>query len=143
MSYTDVLTVSFHNYFRGWTLDIWAKTRRGSIHTCWLSTSGSKSQGKETKLWLLLNIFLLKILKSIHMNDLWLIICTCFRQSCTKVAVDFVSPENIGECLRLTEEFRKLPKFHRVREDKLEVTKYHLIITFRFVFVSFFSEQPN
>ncbi|XP_010686790.1 lysine-specific demethylase JMJ26 isoform X3 [Beta vulgaris subsp. vulgaris] len=64
-------------------------------------------------------------------------------KSCTKVAVDFVSPENIGECLRLTEEFRKLPKFHRVREDKLEVTKYHLIITFRFVFVSFFSEQPN
>lgn len=44
-------------------------------------------------------------------------------KSCTKVAVDFVSPENIQECLRLTEEFRKLPKFHRAREDKLEIKK--------------------
>ncbi|KAJ6968035.1 hypothetical protein NC653_036084 [Populus alba x Populus x berolinensis] len=36
-------------------------------------------------------------------------------QSCTKVAVDFVSPENIRECLRLTEEFRQLPVNHRAR----------------------------
>lgn len=45
-------------------------------------------------------------------------------QSCTKVAVDFVSPENIRECLRLTEEFRQLPVNHRAREDKLEVTSF-------------------
>ncbi|KAL2495430.1 lysine-specific demethylase JMJ25 [Forsythia ovata] len=44
-------------------------------------------------------------------------------KSCTKVAADFVSPENIHECLRLTEEFRMLPKNHRAREDKLEVKK--------------------
>ncbi|XP_021889066.1 lysine-specific demethylase JMJ25-like isoform X2 [Carica papaya] len=44
-------------------------------------------------------------------------------KSCTKVAADFVSPENIHECLRLTEEFRKLPKNHRAREDKLEIKK--------------------
>uniref|UniRef100_A0A6N2NDL6 JmjC domain-containing protein n=1 Tax=Salix viminalis TaxID=40686 RepID=A0A6N2NDL6_SALVM len=44
-------------------------------------------------------------------------------QSCTKVAVDFVSPENIRECLRLTEEFRHLPVNHRAREDKLEIKK--------------------
>ncbi|KAL1198213.1 Lysine-specific demethylase JMJ26 [Cardamine amara subsp. amara] len=44
-------------------------------------------------------------------------------KSCTKVAVDFVSPENIGECLRLTEEFRQLPKNHGSREDKLEIKK--------------------
>ncbi|XP_050232867.1 lysine-specific demethylase JMJ26-like [Mercurialis annua] len=44
-------------------------------------------------------------------------------KSCTKVAVDFVSPENIHECLRLTEEFRHLPKNHRAREDKLEIKK--------------------
>ncbi|XVF27933.1 hypothetical protein REPUB_Repub14bG0152200 [Reevesia pubescens] len=44
-------------------------------------------------------------------------------KSCTKVAVDFVSPENIKECLRLTEEFRHLPKNHRAREDKLEIKK--------------------
>ncbi|XP_022716140.1 lysine-specific demethylase JMJ25-like [Durio zibethinus] len=44
-------------------------------------------------------------------------------KSCTKVAMDFVSPENIKECLRLTEEFRQLPKNHRAREDKLEIKK--------------------
>ncbi|PIN21329.1 putative transcription factor 5qNCA, contains JmjC domain [Handroanthus impetiginosus] len=44
-------------------------------------------------------------------------------KSCTKVAADFVSPENLHECLRLTEEFRKLPRDHRAKEDKLEVKK--------------------
>ncbi|KAG7962968.1 hypothetical protein I3843_09G094900 [Carya illinoinensis] len=44
-------------------------------------------------------------------------------KSCTKVAVDFVSPENVHECLRLTEEFRQLPKNHKAREDKLEIKK--------------------
>ena len=46
----------------------------------------------------------------------------CFMvQSCIKVAMDFVSPENLQECLFLTEEFRLLPKMHRAKEDKLEV----------------------
>ena len=55
-------------------------------------------------------------------------------QSCTKVAVDFVSPENIKECLRLTEEFRQLPMNHRAREDKLEVTSFlkHILHGFHF-----------
>ncbi|XP_041023279.1 lysine-specific demethylase JMJ25-like isoform X2 [Juglans microcarpa x Juglans regia] len=44
-------------------------------------------------------------------------------KSCTKVAVDFVSPENVHECLRLTEEFRQLPINHKAREDKLEIKK--------------------
>nr|XP_011460015.1 PREDICTED: lysine-specific demethylase JMJ25-like isoform X2 [Fragaria vesca subsp. vesca] len=44
-------------------------------------------------------------------------------KSCTKVAVDFVSPENVHECLRLTKDFRQLPKNHRAREDKLEIKK--------------------
>nr|KYP44923.1 hypothetical protein KK1_033557 [Cajanus cajan]KYP44924.1 hypothetical protein KK1_033558 [Cajanus cajan] len=35
--------------------------------------------------------------------------------------MDFVSPENVGECFRLTEEFRTLPINHRSIEDKLEV----------------------
>ncbi|KAL6128557.1 hypothetical protein ACLB2K_071912 [Fragaria x ananassa] len=43
------------------------------------------------------------------------------RQSCIKVALDFVSPENLEVCLRLTEEFRLLPKTHRAKEDKLEI----------------------
>ncbi|CAK9136409.1 unnamed protein product [Ilex paraguariensis] len=46
--------------------------------------------------------------------------------SCIKVALDFVSPENIGECIRLTEEFRRLPQTHRANEDKLEVKKMSL-----------------
>ncbi|CAN1283238.1 Lysine-specific demethylase JMJ27 [Linum perenne] len=40
-----------------------------------------------------------------------------------KVASDFVSPENVGECIRLTEEFRLLPMNHRSKEDKLQVKK--------------------
>lgn len=58
---------------------------------------------------------------------IWLYLtCRCskpllFLQSCTKVAADFVSPENLDECLRLTNQFRQLPKNHRAREDKLEV----------------------
>ncbi|XP_007022641.2 PREDICTED: lysine-specific demethylase JMJ25 isoform X2 [Theobroma cacao] len=44
-------------------------------------------------------------------------------KSCIKVALDFVSPENTGECVRLTEEFRLLPQGHRAKEDKLEVRK--------------------
>ena len=38
-----------------------------------------------------------------------------------KVAIDVVSPENLGECLKLTEEFRQLPPRHRAKEDKLGV----------------------
>lgn len=37
------------------------------------------------------------------------------------MALDFVSPDNVQECIRLTEEFRLLPKTHRSKEDKLEV----------------------
>lgn len=37
------------------------------------------------------------------------------------MALDFVSPDNVQECVRLTEEFRLLPKNHRAKEDKLEV----------------------
>ncbi|XP_057439676.1 lysine-specific demethylase JMJ27 isoform X2 [Lotus japonicus] len=48
------------------------------------------------------------------------------RQSCIKVALDFVSPENVEECLQLTGEFRLLPKNHRAKEDKLEVKKMTL-----------------
>nr|CAB3448521.1 unnamed protein product [Digitaria exilis] len=47
-------------------------------------------------------------------------------KSCIKVALDFVSPENVQECIRLTEEFRLLPAGHRVNEDKLEVKKMAL-----------------
>ncbi|XP_024024120.1 lysine-specific demethylase JMJ25 isoform X2 [Morus notabilis] len=48
------------------------------------------------------------------------------RQSCIKVALDFVSPDNVEECIRLTDENRLLPKDHRAKEDKLEVRKITL-----------------
>ncbi|KAJ4827840.1 hypothetical protein Tsubulata_012985 [Turnera subulata] len=48
------------------------------------------------------------------------------RQSCIKVALDFVSPENLEECIHLTKEFRLLPKNHRAKEDKLEVKRMTL-----------------
>nr|XP_017246916.1 PREDICTED: lysine-specific demethylase JMJ25-like [Daucus carota subsp. sativus]XP_017246917.1 PREDICTED: lysine-specific demethylase JMJ25-like [Daucus carota subsp. sativus]XP_017246918.1 PREDICTED: lysine-specific demethylase JMJ25-like [Daucus carota subsp. sativus]XP_017246919.1 PREDICTED: lysine-specific demethylase JMJ25-like [Daucus carota subsp. sativus]XP_017246920.1 PREDICTED: lysine-specific demethylase JMJ25-like [Daucus carota subsp. sativus] len=44
-------------------------------------------------------------------------------KSCIKVALDFVSPENVHECIRLAEEIRTLPPNHRAKEDKLEVKK--------------------
>ncbi|XP_012835107.1 PREDICTED: lysine-specific demethylase JMJ25-like [Erythranthe guttata] len=47
-------------------------------------------------------------------------------KSCIKVALDFVSPENVQECLRLTQEFCVLPQNHRAKEDKLEVKKMAL-----------------
>ncbi|EYU23675.1 hypothetical protein MIMGU_mgv1a020177mg [Erythranthe guttata] len=47
-------------------------------------------------------------------------------KSCINVALDFVSPENVQECLRLTQEFRVLPQNHRAKEDKLEVKKMAL-----------------
>ncbi|KAK9691428.1 hypothetical protein RND81_09G196100 [Saponaria officinalis] len=44
-------------------------------------------------------------------------------KSCIKVALDFVSPENIQECVRLSEEFRELPQNHMAKMDRLEVKK--------------------
>ena len=40
-------------------------------------------------------------------------------RSSIKVAQDFVSPEHIGHCLALTEQFRALPRGHRRQEDNL------------------------
>ncbi|KAL8456419.1 hypothetical protein ACS0TY_034576 [Phlomoides rotata] len=45
------------------------------------------------------------------------------RQSCTKVALDFVSPNNIQESVQLTQEFRLLPPLHRSKQYILEVKK--------------------
>lgn len=52
---------------------------------------------------------------------------TLILQSCIKVALDFVSPDNVEECVKLTEEFRLLPKNHRAKEDKLEVSSDYVI----------------
>ena len=49
--------------------------------------------------------------------------------SCIKVAEDFVSPQHIPECLKLTEEFRHLSDLHNNHEDKLQVKNiiYHAL----------------
>ena len=41
--------------------------------------------------------------------------------SCIKVAEDFVSPEHVKHCFRLTQEFRHLSTTHSNHEDKLQV----------------------
>ncbi|KAL5989376.1 hypothetical protein ACLOJK_010266 [Asimina triloba] len=46
--------------------------------------------------------------------------------SCIKVALDFVSPESIHHCIRLSEESRSLPKSHRSKDDRLELKKMAL-----------------
>lgn len=40
---------------------------------------------------------------------------------CIKVAIDFVSPENVSKCYELTQEFRRLPETHVNHEDKLQI----------------------
>lgn len=49
--------------------------------------------------------------------------------NCIKVAEDFVSPENITYCLRLTQEFRELTNDHANHEDKLQIKSmlYHAV----------------
>uniref|UniRef100_T1J383 [histone H3]-dimethyl-L-lysine(9) demethylase n=1 Tax=Strigamia maritima TaxID=126957 RepID=T1J383_STRMM len=49
--------------------------------------------------------------------------------SCIKVAEDFVTPENVGHCLKLTQEFRHLSNSHTNHEDKLQVKNivYHSV----------------
>ena len=47
------------------------------------------------------------------------------------MAEDYVSPENISHCIRLTQEFRHLTEWHTNHEDKLQVKTilYHAIKT--------------
>ncbi|CAG5133391.1 unnamed protein product, partial [Candidula unifasciata] len=49
--------------------------------------------------------------------------------SCVKVAEDFVSPEHLNHCFRLTQEFRQLSETHSNHEDKLQVKNiiYHAV----------------
>ncbi|XP_057706019.1 lysine-specific demethylase 3B isoform X2 [Corythoichthys intestinalis] len=49
--------------------------------------------------------------------------------SCIKAAEDFVSPEHVRHCFRLTQEFRHLSTTHTNHEDKLQVKNiiYHAV----------------
>jgi len=42
-------------------------------------------------------------------------------RSCIKIAADFVAPEHVQHCVRLTEELRQLPSWHHRRQDVLSV----------------------
>ncbi|KAH0634371.1 hypothetical protein KY284_037157 [Solanum tuberosum] len=45
------------------------------------------------------------------------------RHPCINIALDFISAENVNECISLTEELRKLPRNHDSRKDKFGVKK--------------------
>ncbi|KAH7545899.1 hypothetical protein FEM48_Zijuj01G0142600 [Ziziphus jujuba var. spinosa] len=47
-------------------------------------------------------------------------------KSCVHVVLDFISPENVTECIQLTDEIRQLPEDHKAKVDKLEVKKMAL-----------------
>ena len=51
--------------------------------------------------------------------------------SCIKVALDFVSPQGIEQCLLITDQLRHLSEKHVNREDKLQVCESNktLLIT--------------
>ncbi|KAL6201103.1 hypothetical protein ACLB2K_024818 [Fragaria x ananassa] len=47
-------------------------------------------------------------------------------KSCVHVVLDFMSPENVTECIQLTDEVRLLPEAHKAKVDKLEVKRMAL-----------------
>lgn len=103
-------------------MDVCTKTWRGGFYTCRVSSSSTESQGKFANA-----LFQYPVSNAID-EDYSSLTCSASEcvillpmQSCTKIALDFVSPENIQQCLSLTEDFRRLPKNHRAKEDKLEV----------------------
>ncbi|KAJ0519653.1 lysine-specific demethylase JMJ25 isoform X2 [Helianthus annuus] len=44
-------------------------------------------------------------------------------KSCTKVELNFISPESLGECIRLQTELRMLPNNHIAKQQKLNIGK--------------------
>lgn len=64
-------------------------------------------------------------------------------QSCIKVALDFVSPENVPSCFQLTKEFRLLPLNHRAKEDKLEVWYFFTFVIINVLISFVFCHRTN
>lgn len=44
------------------------------------------------------------------------------------MVLDFVSPENVTECIHLIDEVRLLPEDHKAKVDKLEVDFIRILI---------------
>lgn len=108
-------------------MDIYATSWRSRLYSCRMSPSSTKSQ---SKFFLLPMLFLLIFIRNMLFSHKFLILLI-FMQSCMKIAMDFVSPESIQECIRITEEFRKLPAGHHSQEDKLEVMLFLIIFLAR------------
>lgn len=68
-------------------------------------------------------------LRCIPFSDIALFLLCSYQvhnlYSCIKVAEDFVSPEHVRHCFRLTQEFRHLSTTHTNHEDKLQVGFTH------------------
>ncbi|KAG6778660.1 hypothetical protein POTOM_015000 [Populus tomentosa] len=47
-------------------------------------------------------------------------------KSCVSMVLDFLSPENVTECIQLIDELRQLPENHKAKVDSLEVKKMAL-----------------
>ncbi|KAJ0877591.1 putative transcription factor & chromatin remodeling &Metalloenzymes JmjC family [Helianthus annuus] len=69
----------------------------------------------------------LKVRIYIYMYHLCLLFVFANRissiQSCTKVELNFISPESLGECIRLQTELRMLPNNHIAKQQKLNIGK--------------------
>jgi lysine-specific demethylase 3 len=50
-------------------------------------------------------------------------------QCCVHAVLEFVSPENVTECIQLIDELRQLPEDHKAKVDKLEVIFVTILFT--------------
>jgi len=50
-------------------------------------------------------------------------------QCCVHAVLEFVSPENVAECIQLIDEVRRLPEDHKAKVDKLEVISLTILFT--------------
>ncbi|KAJ4837741.1 hypothetical protein Tsubulata_015334 [Turnera subulata] len=67
-----------------------------------------------------------------HVGEAVIIPAGCVYQirnlkSCVSVVLDFVSPENVTECIEMVDELRLLPENHKAKVDSLEVKKMALL----------------
>lgn len=51
------------------------------------------------------------------------------QQCCVHAVLEFVSPENVTECIQLIDEVRLLPDDHKAKVDKLEVDFIIILFT--------------
>lgn len=58
-------------------------------------------------------------------------------QSCVNVVLDFISPENVTECIQLIDELRLLPSDHKAKANKFEVS-FIIVLVANILVVSIF-----